>query len=161
MNHVSTFTPQSTAAGLTEPMPAPQSPSLASRGFGCVYLTSSTRSAEQASVLLEIARIRIYRAASLKAAEELLRLTRSRVLMADTTFEKGAWQDALYLTSYLRPLTVLVVAARSANERLWIEVLERGAYDLVARPFHADELRRVLENARSHAMTAAPLRMTA
>jgi len=39
---------------------------------------------------------------------------------------------------------------------LWIGVLEQGAYDLIQNPFRADELRRILENAHSHATTGTP-----
>jgi FixJ family two-component response regulator len=46
--------------------------------------------------------------------------------------------------------------ARLADERLWIGVLEQGAYDLIQNPFRADELRCILENAHSHATTGAP-----
>lgn len=130
-------------------------------GFGCVYLTSSVREAERTSALLEPARIRLHHAASLNDAEERLKLTRSRVLLANTAFRTGTWQDALQLTFRLRPATALVVAARLADDRLWIGALEQGAYDLIQKPFQAEELRRILENAHSHATTGRPRHMTA
>ena len=110
---------------------------------------------------MEAAQIRIYHAAWLDDAEVQLKLTKSRVLLTDTTFKRGNWKDALQMAVGLRPATALVVAARLADERLWIGVLERGAYDLIQKPFQADELRRILENAHNHATTGKPMHMTA
>jgi DNA-binding NtrC family response regulator len=144
-----------------QPRAVARDPQTRIPGFSCVYLTSSVREAERASSLLESAKIRIYRAAKLGDAEARLRLTRSRVLLADTSFRGGNWTEALQIAMQRRPTTALVVAARLADENLWISVIERGAYDLVVKPFQADELRRILENAHSHATTGQPLHMTA
>jgi len=130
-------------------------------GFGCVYLTRSVRQAELTSTLVESAQIRIYHAAGLADARERLTLTRSRVLLTDIAFERGDWKNALQMTVRLRPSTALVVAARLADERLWLDVLERGAYDLILKPFHKEDLCRVLENAHSHALMGGLRHITA
>jgi DNA-binding NtrC family response regulator len=36
----------------------------------------------------------------------------------------------------------------------WIDALEKGAYDLVLKPFVGTELRRILENANAHAQAS-------
>jgi hypothetical protein len=41
----------------------------------------------------------------------------------------------------------LVVASRLADERLWAEVLNLGGHDVLAMPFDAHEVRRVMESA--------------
>jgi len=146
----------------TEPETVARNPNGPIPGFGCVYLTRSVREAELASALVETAQIRIYHATGLDDARTRLKLTRSRVLLADTAIGKGkGWKDALQMAARLRPSTVLVVASRLADERLWLGVLEHGAYDLILKPFQADELRRVLENAHSHAITGGLRHMTA
>ncbi len=155
-----TLTPGETA-GEARPETVARSPNILTPSFGCVYLTSSIREAERASALLEPAQIRIYHAARLEDAAARLKLTKSRVLLTDTAYKGGNWKDALQMAVRLRPPTALVVAARLANERLWIGVLELGAYDLIQKPFRADELRRILENAHRHATTGKPLHMTA
>lgn len=38
----------------------------------------------------------------------------------------------------------LIVASRLADERLWAEVLNLGGYDLLVKPFVADEVQRVV-----------------
>lgn len=40
---------------------------------------------------------------------------------------------------------------RLADERLWIDALERGVYDVILEPFRGDELRSILVNANFRA----------
>ncbi len=130
-------------------------------GFSCVYLASSAREAELVSSLVESEQVRIYHAVSLEDAEARLKLTRSRVLLSNTSFRRGNWKDALEMSLRLRPQAALVVASRLADEKLWLGVLEHGAYDLILKPFQADELCRVLRNAHNHAVSGGLRHMTA
>ena len=52
----------------------------------------------------------------------------------------------------LRPAAV-VVASEARDERLWVDVLERGAYDFILKPFCAWELNLILKNGYIHATT--------
>jgi hypothetical protein len=72
-------------------------------------------------------------------------------MLTETTFQDGTWEDALARVARSHPRAALVLAAGHADERFWIDVLERGAFDLVAKPFEAGELRRILENANAYA----------
>jgi DNA-binding NtrC family response regulator len=147
-------------AGL-EPETAPQNAKTPDPGFGCVYLTSSVREAELVSMLVEADGIRLYHSATLQDAESTLKLTRSRVLLTNTKCRNGNWRDALALSVRMHPPAALVVAARIADENLWLGVLEQGAYDLIVKPFQAAELIRVLRNAQTHAASGGLRRMTA
>ena len=42
---------------------------------------------------------------------------------------------------------LLIVTSRFADERLWAEALNVGAYDVLAKPFERDEVNRVLTSA--------------
>jgi hypothetical protein len=44
----------------------------------------------------------------------------------------------------------LVVTSRTADERLWAEVLNLGGYDVLAQPLDRDEVERVLASAARH-----------
>jgi DNA-binding NtrC family response regulator len=143
------------------PEPDPRYPRLPEPGFGCVYLASSAHEAELVSSMVESERIRIYHAVTLEDASSTLKLTRSRVLMTNTKFRNGSWKDALEMSVRIRPPAALVVASRLADEKLWLGVLERGAYDLIVKPFQAVELCRVLQNAHTHAVSGGLRRMTA
>ena len=139
-------TPQRTT-GEVYPAISVQRPKLLEPRFDCVYLTSSTRDAERAVELMEPEGIRLCHASRLGDAEAWLRFSRSHVLLVDHTFRGGDWRDALNMTFRLNVPTALVVAAWLRDDKLWLEVLQSGAYDLVQKPFKAVDLRRALENA--------------
>lgn len=46
-----------------------------------------------------------------------------------------------------RPLTEVVILSRLANEELWIESIQRGAYDFLPIPLDRKELQRIVKNA--------------
>jgi len=125
---------------------AGQSANIPVQGFSCVYLTSSGPSAALACSMVESAQIHIHHSTGLDDAKARLRATKSRVLLTDVAFERGNWMDALRMTAVL-PRTALVVVSHLVDARLWIGALERGAYDLILKPFQAEDLRHVLENA--------------
>lgn len=45
---------------------------------------------------------------------------------------------------------LLIVTSRLADERLWAEVLNEGGWDVLAKPFDATEVVRVVETAWQH-----------
>lgn len=120
-------------------------------GFDCVFLSSSEREFQTVTRLLEPAAIRVHHAALLEQADFLLTITDALVLLSDMAFLDGSWTDTRQMLAKLHPRVSLVLAVEEADEKFWIDVLEQGVYDLVLKPFSADELRRILENARAHA----------
>ena len=69
------------------------------------------------------------------------------IVIIDVSFMDGNWCDIFkFLVDYGISASV-VVASGQADERLWSEVLWRGAYDLLVEPFEREEVRRVLEGA--------------
>lgn len=55
-----------------------------------------------------------------------------------------AWANALRAAVEMRPTVRVVVLARHADERMWVEVLAHGAHDLLPKPFLASEVRSVV-----------------
>ena len=45
---------------------------------------------------------------------------------------------------------LLIVTSRLADERLWAEALNLGAWDVLARPFDEDEVSRIVSVAGQH-----------
>jgi CheY-like chemotaxis protein len=123
--------------------------------FECVFLTRSEEESLTVSRLLRPAGIRVLPAALLEEADLLMAATNSAVLLTDTDFVGGTWESALEMVAKSHPRAALVLAASQADERFWIDVLERGAFDLVLKPFEAIELQRVLENANAHARSSS------
>ena len=126
--------------------------------FSCVFLGCSGKDYQVATSYLDAAHVRLHRAGSLEEADLLLAHGGARVLLTETTFPGGSWQDAVALKTTRHPGAVLVVTAESADEGLWLDVLEQGAYDLILKPFVADELLRVLANADACARMRAAVR---
>ena len=69
------------------------------------------------------------------------------IVIIDVSLMDGNWCDIFkFLVDYGISASV-VVASEFADERLWSEVLWRGAYDLLVEPYEREEVRRVLEGA--------------
>lgn len=81
------------------------------------------------------------------SCEEAFRLLSSCLVSAIITNDAlpdGGWARILaHVQAQSRPPN-LIVASRLADERLWAEVLNLGGYDLLMKPFVADEVRRVV-----------------
>jgi len=69
-------------------------------------------------------------------------------VIADETLPDGDWRGVLTHTQSRPVPPKLIVASRLADDRLWAEVLNLGGYDLLAKPFDADEVRRIVSLAR-------------
>ncbi len=126
--------------------------------FSCVFLGCSGEDYQVAARYLGAAHVRLLRAASLEAADLLLSDGDSLVLLTEARFPGGTWQDAMALKRARHPEAVLVVTADLADEGVWLDVLEQGAYDLILKPFVADELLRILANADACARMRASAR---
>lgn len=114
---------------------------------------------ERKSFLSAILRKLDVESISVRCCRQARELLRTRPLLdavlTDTTLEDANWCDVLRaVIDYESPASVVVVAPSSADERLWSEVIWRGAYDMLVEPFTADEARRVLEGALRTASSA-------
>jgi len=52
-----------------------------------------------------------------------------------------AWAYSLRHVVEMRPTARVVVLARNADHRMWVEVLSQGAHDLLAKPLLPSEVR--------------------
>lgn len=74
-------------------------------------------------------------------AEARLKLDASCVVIAESSFPDGrGWRDLLCVIQDMIYPPPLIVADRLADERLWAEVLNLGAFDLLSKPFEAREV---------------------
>jgi DNA-binding NtrC family response regulator len=144
--------------------PSPSRPDTSGHPrFECVLLTASRTEFETFSALAAQSGIRVHHAGRLKQADALLAETQALVLITDQRFTEGTWKQAGELIQSAHPLVSLVLVMDNSDESFWIDALEQGAYDVLVRPFFAEELRRVLENASEHSRWAryVPRRRTA
>ena len=74
--------------------------------------------------------------------EALIRLSHVRVpiVICECQLPDGNWKDVLSQLAPMLDRPRLIVVSRHADERLWTEVLNQGAFDLLATPFREAEL---------------------
>jgi DNA-binding NtrC family response regulator len=79
--------------------------------------------------------------------DQLNKLDPLPLVLCDSDVWPGSWRELLrHVLEISRP-PQLVVASRFADEQLWAEALDLGAYDVLAKPFHAAEVERTLSSA--------------
>jgi DNA-binding response OmpR family regulator len=84
-------------------------------------------------------------APTLEAANRLMAKTEAGVLVVGEELpDQCTWRDALGISQSMAAHPLLIVASRLADERLWAEVLNIGAYDVLATPFDPSDVYRVI-----------------
>lgn len=85
---------------------------------------------------------------TLGSALAVLRERPIPVVIAERALPCGDWKDLFAALQLLPHHPLLVVTSRLADEYLWVEVLNLGGHDVLAKPFQAAEVQRVLDSAR-------------
>jgi DNA-binding response OmpR family regulator len=73
-----------------------------------------------------------------------LRKRQFEVVVCERDLSPGSWKDVLEQVTILPDPPSLIVTSRLADERLWAEALNLGAYDVLAKPFDRTEAMRVV-----------------
>jgi DNA-binding NtrC family response regulator len=105
---------------------------------------------EDANRLLQILRplpVQLDHVQDLSHARTKLEYECYPVILTDSELPDGAWPDVLDLAREKSPDAQVILTSRFADARLWTEALGRGVYDLLAQPFEAFEVRRILASA--------------
>jgi len=87
---------------------------------------------------------------TIASALSVLRETPFPIVICDCDIVPGSWQEMLHYTSLLPDPPLLIVTSRLADERLWAEALNLGAWDVLAKPFDTDEVIRIVGVAWRH-----------
>jgi len=66
------------------------------------------------------------------------------VVVCERDLTPGSWKDVLERVTILPDSPSLIVTSRLADERLWVEALNLGAYDVLTKPFDRTEAMRVI-----------------
>ena len=116
---------------------------MASRcsGVDCVFLSCFDHNALFLASMLGQGGIRLHRAHTAEMADFLLLATRGSVLVLDTTFLDGSWEDALAMTAQVHPLVATLICADLVDREFIASARERGAFDVLFRPVELDRLR--------------------
>lgn len=92
----------------------------------------------------------LHNARNLASALDLLRDREISVILCERDLPPGTWKDLLEQIAPLPYPPVLLVASRLADERLWAEALNWGAYAVLAKPFDTQEVLRGVSLAWQH-----------
>jgi DNA-binding NtrC family response regulator len=88
-----------------------------------------------------------YKANELVSALALLQQHDIAVVLCERDLLPGSYIDVLDHINALPNAPLLIVASRIADERLWAEALNLGAWDVLAKPFVRNELVRSVKSA--------------
>lgn len=93
---------------------------------------------------------RLFEAADRRCALQVLEREPVQVVVAESCLPRWNWRKVLSDLRRLALPSQLVVASRTADEHLWAEALNIGAYDVLAQPFDREEVERVIASASRH-----------
>ena len=82
--------------------------------------------------------------ANLSTALSVLRDRQFEVVVCARDLAPGSWKDVLDQVTILPDPPSLIVTSRLADERLWAEALNLGAFDVLMKPFDRTEATRVV-----------------
>jgi DNA-binding response OmpR family regulator len=69
------------------------------------------------------------------------------VIVCERDLPDGTWRDIIAYSAGSEKPPLVIVTSVFADDRLWSEVLNLGGYDVLAKPFHEQEVRHVLASA--------------
>jgi DNA-binding response OmpR family regulator len=100
--------------------------------------------------LLRPPRWRIYGVRTLKSAISAINRKRPSLVVCESHLGTQTWKDMLAEIALTAHPPFLIVTSRLADDYLWAEALNLGAYDVLAKPFDAREVARTLSSAWLH-----------
>ena len=104
---------------------------------------------------------RLKTSTNLQCAWRVLRAGPVPIVLCEYDLGSATWRELLEQVESLDQPPFLIVTSRLADERLWAEALNLGAYDVLAKPFDRTEVMRVVSMAwlhwRERYETAAPM----
>jgi DNA-binding NtrC family response regulator len=126
-------------------------------GTGVLFVSPRREDAATLSRMLGSLSVPIEYVADLAHARAMIRDGNYPVILTEANLKDGTWLDVLDLARGVTPRSEVIVTDAAADARFWAEVLNMGAYDLIAQPFASGEVQRILSNACSRASSAAKI----
>jgi DNA-binding NtrC family response regulator len=115
--------------------------------FAVLFISPDNAEAESLAEMLRPAGLGLDRAVRLNEARRMLAERSYRAILTEAELPDGLWTDVIDMTYDLGVFPAIIVTRSTADDVFWAEVLNLGAYDLLAQPFDEREVRRILINA--------------
>ena len=87
---------------------------------------------------------------SLPSALAFLEAHKTPVVLCERDLLPGTWRDLVEQSTRLPGAPAVIVSSRLADDRLWAEALNLGAWDVLAKPFDKSEVFRAVSTAWLH-----------
>lgn len=91
-------------------------------------------------------------APSLSRALDYMHANPAPVILTETVLPDANWKDMLAAAAGMPHSPYLILTASNADDRLWAEALNLGAYDVLSKPYRAQEVFRIVGLAWRHWM---------
>jgi len=128
---------------------------------GVLFISPRSEDAALLTRMLGSLALHIKHVADLKQARHTIGGNPYQVILTEARLRDGTWVDVLNLAREATPSSDVIVTDRFADAHFWAEALNLGAYDLIAQPFAASEVQRILSNACSRGAQPKLARATA
>ena len=113
---------------------------------GVLFISPHPEDAAVLTQMLDPVHVPLVHAADLGQARSRLEHDRFGVVLTEAALPDGSWRDVLDLARQMQPRSEVIVTHPFADSRFWAEALSLGAYDLLAQPFYASEVQRIVSN---------------
>jgi DNA-binding NtrC family response regulator len=100
-----------------------------------LFISPDSAQAENVTEMLRPATLGLDHAACLADARIMLAKHPYRVILTEAELPDAVWTDVIDLTYDLGVFPAIIVTRLTADDVFWAEVLNLGAYDLLAQPF--------------------------
>ena len=88
-------------------------------------------------------------ASSSDSAGEILKHHPADVIVCDRDVRPAGWREAMESLAAQSPQSRFILTSPATDEKLWLEVIERGGYDVITTPLHQDRVVRAINQAVS------------
>jgi DNA-binding NtrC family response regulator len=103
---------------------------------------------------LEKLAVRVRRARTLaEACHVLSRVSLPLLVFTESELPDGNWADVVSLSARASSPVSVIVMGQEIDTRLYVSVIEAGAFDFMAPPFEAQDLAHVVRCAADNALT--------
>jgi len=114
-----------------------------------LFVSSHREDATVLSRMLGSLPVPLEHVSDLQHASATIQAEPYQVILTEAILPDGTWRDIVDISRRVTPAPAVIVTDASADACFWAEALNLGAYDLIAQPFAAAEVRRILSSACS------------
>jgi len=124
----------------------------------CVLLPRPSSDAARLHHCLERPGLHVHLAESFGTARVLMALTCARVILAEPDSAEPLWFSEIYRLTQFGTEGVWIALLPEFDSDYWIDLLERGAYDIICGPYESASVAQIVSRADDHLQRIASSR---